>query len=247
MTFHNPFCAVGSREPFIHAWPPFIQDRREFPREARHRCHRGSCRVLTCLLRSPNRFTRLSRARPTWATRWISCRACPPTPWTSSSPPRPSPSSARRNTATAPRTPTWTGCSSSPSRQARAQADRQLRPRPRRRLPERTPGTLALQLPAFLIEFLTDPGDTVLDIFAGSNTTGRAAERLSRRWLAFEQDRTYLAASALRFVDDLPPADLATLWSRLHSDNLPVEVNRQQRELVLREKQSESPSQQVPD
>ena len=78
--------------------------------------------------------------------------------------------------------------------------------------------------------------DTVLDSFAGSNTTGSAAERLGRRWLAFEKDRTYPTASAFRFVDELPAEDLATLWSRLHSDDLPVEVNRQQRELVLMEK-----------
>ena len=79
-------------------------------------------------------------------------------------------------------------------------------------------------------------GDTVLDIFASSNTTGSAAEKLDRRWLAFEKDRTYLAASAFRFADESPAEDLVALWSRLHSDDLPVEVNRQQRELVLREK-----------
>lgn len=42
--------------------------------------------------------------------------------------------------------------------------------------------------------------------------------------------------SAFRFVDELPKEDLVALWSRLHSDDLPVEVNRQQRGLVLREK-----------
>ena len=75
-----------------------------------------------------------------------------------------------------------------------------------------------------------------MDIFAGSNTTGSAAEKLDRRWLAFEKDRTYLASSAFRFVNELPAEDLATIWSRLHSDDLPVKVKRQQREMVLREK-----------
>ncbi len=98
------------------------------------------------------------------------------------------------------------------------------------------PARFPEKLPTFFIEFLTDPGDTVLDIFAGSNTTGSAAEKLDRSWMAFEKDRAYLAASALRFVDKLPADELATLWSRLHSDDLPVEVNRQQRELVLMEK-----------
>ena len=37
----------------------------------------------------------------------------------------------------------------------------------------------------FFIEFLTDPGDTVVDIFAGSNTTGSGAEKLGRAgWLS---------------------------------------------------------------
>ena len=37
------------------------------------------------------------------------------------------------------------------------------------------PARFPQKLPAFFIEFLTDPGDVVLDIFAGSNTTGAAA------------------------------------------------------------------------
>jgi len=74
-----------------------------------------------------------------------------------------------------------------------------------------------------------------LDIFAGSNITGSAAEKLGRRWLAFEKDRTYLAAWAFRFVDELPAEELATLWSRLHSDDLPVKVKRQQRDLRFAE------------
>jgi site-specific DNA-methyltransferase (cytosine-N4-specific) len=56
-------------------------------------------------------------------------------------------------------------------------------------------------------------GDPVLDIFAGSNTTGSAAGKLDRRWMAFERNRTYLAASAFRLVDELPAAELATLWN----------------------------------
>jgi DNA modification methylase len=101
------------------------------------------------------------------------------------------------------------------------------------------PARFPEKLPTFFIEFLTDPGDTVLDIFAGSNTTGSAAEKLGRRWLAFEKDRTYLAASAFRFVDELPAEDLATLWSQLHGDCLPVRIARQQPELVLAEAATE--------
>jgi DNA modification methylase len=67
---------------------------------------------------------------------------------------------------------------------------------------ERHPARFPAKLPEFFIRFLTDPGDTVLDIFAGSNTTGAVAEVEGRRWLAFEERRDYLAASVFRFLPD---------------------------------------------
>jgi len=63
------------------------------------------------------------------------------------------------------------------------------------------PARFPQKLPAFFIQFLTEPGDTILDIFAGSNTTGAAAEELKRNWIAFEQEKQFLAASAFRFLD----------------------------------------------
>jgi site-specific DNA-methyltransferase (cytosine-N4-specific) len=63
------------------------------------------------------------------------------------------------------------------------------------------PARFPAKLPEFFIKMLTDPGDTVVDIFAGSNTSGLAAELLGRRWKAFELSREYLAASAFRFLD----------------------------------------------
>jgi DNA modification methylase len=51
----------------------------------------------------------------------------------------------------------------------------------------------------------------VLDVFAGSNTTAKAAERLNRRWIGFEKDLSYLPTSAFRFVDELLAEQLATL------------------------------------
>jgi site-specific DNA-methyltransferase (cytosine-N4-specific) len=56
-------------------------------------------------------------------------------------------------------------------------------------------------LPDFFIRFLTEPGDTIADIFAGSNATGAAAERLGRAWLAVDASREYVLASAFRFMD----------------------------------------------
>lgn len=56
-------------------------------------------------------------------------------------------------------------------------------------------------LPEFFIKFLTDPGDLVVDPFAGSNITGEVAERLQRHWLAFELVEEYLEGSKFRFPE----------------------------------------------
>ncbi|MBF0606446.1 MAG: site-specific DNA-methyltransferase [Magnetococcales bacterium] len=62
------------------------------------------------------------------------------------------------------------------------------------------PARFPAKLPEFFIKFLTESNDLVLDIFAGSNTTGAVAEQLNRKWLAFEIDNAYLAASVFRFL-----------------------------------------------
>ena len=69
------------------------------------------------------------------------------------------------------------------------------------------PARFPAEFPRFFIDFLTDAGDVVLDPFAGSNTTGQAAEMSGRQWLAFEIDETYLHGSIYRFqeVNDLFP------------------------------------------
>lgn len=64
------------------------------------------------------------------------------------------------------------------------------------------PARFPARLPEFFIKFLTDPEDLVIDIFAGSNTTGEVAERLGRRWKAYELNRDFLAASSFRFTAD---------------------------------------------
>jgi len=67
------------------------------------------------------------------------------------------------------------------------------------------PARFPIDFPRFFIDFLTDEGDLVLDPFAGSNTTGQAAELSKRRWLSFEIDEKYLLGSVYRFqeVNDL--------------------------------------------
>ena len=61
------------------------------------------------------------------------------------------------------------------------------------------PARFPAALPEFFIKLLTDEQDTVLDPFAGSNTTGVVAQGLNRRWIAMEQVSEYLEASKVRF------------------------------------------------
>jgi len=49
-----------------------------------------------------------------------------------------------------------------------------------------------------LVRDFTDPGDLVLDPFAGSGTTGVACKRLGRRFLGWEKDPKYHAIAVKR-------------------------------------------------
>lgn len=96
------------------------------------------------------------------------------------------------------------------------------------------PARFPSALPQFFIKFLTDPGDIVLDIFSGSNTTGQAAEQLSRRWLCMELDREYAALSAVRFMNRWSDDDVRGAIARLDAGevveiddaSLPIDVQR---------------------
>jgi DNA modification methylase len=80
-------------------------------------------------------------------------------------------------------------------------------------------------LPEFFIKFLTDSGDTVADIFAGSNTTGFTAERLGRKWLSVECKREYVTASALRFMEGWSKDDVRSFLRTASSGSeLPLEI-----------------------
>jgi site-specific DNA-methyltransferase (cytosine-N4-specific) len=64
------------------------------------------------------------------------------------------------------------------------------------------PARFPRQVPDFFVRFLTRKGGLILDPFSGSNMTGYVAERLGRRWLAFEQKREYVRGSVGRFASD---------------------------------------------
>lgn len=61
------------------------------------------------------------------------------------------------------------------------------------------PARMPSKLAEFFIKFLTDKNDIVLDPFAGSNTTGAAAQILGRKWVSIEPQQGYIKGSRARF------------------------------------------------
>jgi len=97
------------------------------------------------------------------------------------------------------------------------------------------PARFPTKLPEFFIRFLTNSGDIVLDIFAGSNATGEAAEKNERQWIAFETEQRYLAASAFRFLETQDDNHIKLLYKQLLDDRTSsVEITRRQVRLDLR-------------
>jgi DNA modification methylase len=62
------------------------------------------------------------------------------------------------------------------------------------------PARFVEAIPDFFVRFLTEPGDLVLDPFAGSNVVGYVAEKLGRRWISIEIVKEYVKASRHRFA-----------------------------------------------
>ncbi|BAU10643.1 DNA methylase N-4/N-6 [Leptolyngbya sp. NIES-3755] len=88
------------------------------------------------------------------------------------------------------------------------------------------PARFPQKLPDFFINFLTEPGDTVLDIFAGSNTTGISAEIGQRQWIAFEQNLQYLAASSFRFLEkSSSDAQAVSLFKELLETQTTIDIS----------------------
>lgn len=79
------------------------------------------------------------------------------------------------------------------------------------------PARFPAKLPEFFIKYLTDPNDLVVDIFAGSNTTGQVAESLGRNWVSYDLDQQYVAASAFRFLDNSTDAEMQEIFDAIMS------------------------------
>ncbi len=99
------------------------------------------------------------------------------------------------------------------------------------------PARFPAKLPEFFIRMLTEPNDLVVDIFAGSNTTGQVAEAEGRDWMAFEALPEYVGASAFRFLErEQSPEAMKLLFKRVTSgESVNIEAYHTQSTLDLRE------------
>lgn len=99
---------------------------------------------------------------------------------------------------------------------------------------KRHPARFPAKLPEFFIKFLTEPGDLVVDIFAGSNTTGYVAENLQREWLSFDLEIDYVAPSVFRFLDKGTGAEtLEKIHGHIKALHQPVMVDDYQYQMRL--------------
>lgn len=60
--------------------------------------------------------------------------------------------------------------------------------------------SMPLALAMFLVQYLSRPGDLVVDPFGGTVTTGKACQELGRLWMASELMAEYLMCGRLRFA-----------------------------------------------
>jgi len=68
----------------------------------------------------------------------------------------------------------------------------------------------------------TRPGDTVLDPFFGTGTTGAVAKRLGRHFIGIERDSAYVALARRRIAEVVPAAgEFLTLDSRREAPRIP--------------------------
>ena len=63
------------------------------------------------------------------------------------------------------------------------------------------PAVFPEALPEFFIKLLTKEGDTVLEPFLGSGTTGVVAKRLGRRFIGFEKEKKYFDIAVRRISE----------------------------------------------
>ena len=80
------------------------------------------------------------------------------------------------------------------------------------------PARFPAALPEFFIRMLTDPGDLVVDPFAGSCVTGEVCERLARKWICSELSEEYINGAIGRFVNP-PPQRQTMMYASAKSED----------------------------
>jgi DNA modification methylase len=74
-----------------------------------------------------------------------------------------------------------------------------------------------IELANRVIRLLSDPGDLVLDPFAGSGTTLVAARQLGRRFIGIEKEASYVRVAQQRLARALNEGQTASLWGQAES------------------------------
>lgn len=93
------------------------------------------------------------------------------------------------------------------------------------------PARFPYKLPEFFIKFLTNPGDLVVDIFSGSNTTGMVANNLNRKWISCDIIKRYVATSSFRFCNSLTQGQK---YYQMIMNNKLVKIPRKDKQLQMK-------------
>jgi DNA modification methylase len=115
------------------------------------------------------------------------------------------------------------------------------------------PARYPAELPEYFIRMLTDPGDLVVDPFAGSCITGEVAERLKRRWICGELVEEYLQGGMGRFErpsgaktvknssrTSYSVSSSAVLWNGIEAARLPADGGRSRPKTVAARKKTKT-------
>ena len=89
------------------------------------------------------------------------------------------------------------------------------------------PARFPYELPEFFVRLLTLPGDLVLDPFAGSCTSGYAAEKNDRRWVCIEENEEFTATAKGHFYSRKERKDASISLPRLGNYAPPISTDEE--------------------
>lgn len=81
------------------------------------------------------------------------------------------------------------------------------------------PARYPSEIPEYFVRMLTDPGDAVLDPFAGSCVTGEVCEYLERKWICIEMFEDYVNGALGRFDSNKTSATQRGMYPDKNADN----------------------------